>query len=423
MRPYSGMDLSQFRDRIGRLFPKLEFVRHDLKVAGLWQRLWFGFTQSPEGAALFYYLAEEFIRGNRLEKDNPLRWDEIVLNLVGNTDYNPALPHVFKWDSTMKRISGDLVAYVDDLRAIGFSLEAAWAIAQRIASRIQYLGVQDAPRKRRIDNGPWAGGIYSTSGDIVTKTVTQQKWDKGKRIIQTIYNDIKATPGKQINYKRLERERGFLCHLAMVYSILFPFLKGYHLTLSSHLPNRDIEGWKINELEYIASVEGDVEEGRYTREEADIIVDRINSRDGLMKPPDTIALVPRFLICLEALKSLMDNDLPPVVTVRSAKVILLIYGFGNTSVSGFGLTLYHKGSVHYTIGTWSSSEDTNSSNWREFENLVCCVEEAGSKGWLLGATLILATDNLVTESALYKGNSTSKHLLELIVRLRKSELK
>jgi hypothetical protein len=43
-----------------------------------------------------------------------------------------------------------MVAFVvDDLRLTGFSIENAWALARHILSRLQYLGIHDAPRKRR----------------------------------------------------------------------------------------------------------------------------------------------------------------------------------------------------------------------------------------------------------------------------------
>ena len=49
--------------------------------------------------------------------------------------------------------------------------------------------------------------------------------------------------------------RDYFCHLAMMYPIVFPYLKGFHLTLANHLPGRDNEGRKRKELEYIASIE------------------------------------------------------------------------------------------------------------------------------------------------------------------------
>ena len=35
-----------------------------------------------------------------------------------------------------------------------------------------------------------------------------------------------------------------------------------------------------------------------------------------------------------------------------------------------------KGQVKYMIGTWSSEEDVNSSNWQELENMLCEVKQA-----------------------------------------------
>ena len=78
-----------------------------------------GFRASPFYAVFFYYMAEEFIRGNHLDQKNALRWDEIVLNLPGERDFNPALPWCMKWDSKVGNIVADIITYVDDLRTFG----------------------------------------------------------------------------------------------------------------------------------------------------------------------------------------------------------------------------------------------------------------------------------------------------------------
>ena len=92
-----------------------------------------------------------------------------------NLYYNPSFPNVYKWDNIPKRIAGDITSYVDDLRAIGFSMEQARLIARRVGSYLQYLGIQDAARKRRLDEGPWAGGVYSTTNRNIIKSVTKEK--------------------------------------------------------------------------------------------------------------------------------------------------------------------------------------------------------------------------------------------------------
>ena len=117
-----GIDLSLFSEDLKKEFPNLKQHR---TVTTRWNRLWIGWNQSPEQATKFYYWAEDFIRGNRKDRSNPLRWDSIILNLTGSKEYNPALLNVYKWDDIAKRMTGDLIAFIDDLRAVGYTLEKA----------------------------------------------------------------------------------------------------------------------------------------------------------------------------------------------------------------------------------------------------------------------------------------------------------
>ena len=70
----------------------------------------------------------------------------------------------------------------------------------------------------------------------VSKSVTKERLDKGKALIVELHKDIHNNPNVGLEYKRLERIREFPCHLVMVYAIIFPYLKGFQLTLSNHLP-------------------------------------------------------------------------------------------------------------------------------------------------------------------------------------------
>ena len=87
-----------------------------------------------------------------------------------------------KWDSTLKRIAGDLVAFVDDLRASGFDKESAWAITRQFFSRLQYLGIQDAPRRirpsTRKEASAWSDSVFKTFGDKVKISFTQKKMEQ-----------------------------------------------------------------------------------------------------------------------------------------------------------------------------------------------------------------------------------------------------
>ena len=188
--------------------------------------------------------------------------------------------------------------------------------------------------------------MFSTSDKQVTKTVTEQKWIRGKTLIQGLVDDLDQNPKEKLRYKILERIRGFLCHLAMVYDPIFPYLKGFHLTLASHLPQRDMEGWKMLELEWIGHIKNKVDRGDYTREQGDLLVS-----GECINPPQMVTPVLRFFICLKVLSFFFKKDLPPIVKVRSISRLVIVYGFMDASGSGFGSTLLVKGNIEYRIGT------------------------------------------------------------------------
>ena len=164
-----------------------------------------------------------------------------------------------------------------------------------------------------------------------------------------------------------------------------------------------------------------MDQGRYSKEQGDLLIE--SAIPTALDPPKLVTLVPRFHQCLEVLERTFSEDLPPVVSARSTSCLVLVYDFVDASGSGFGSTLLVKGKIKYRIGTWSSAEVSNSSNWREFENLVYETEDTGEKCWLSESTVLIAIDNKVVEACLYKGNSSSPKLFVLIVRSKLMEVK
>ena len=59
-------------------------VQSSGRLLGTWNVTWMGNKVSPFGAVNFYYLSDEFGRGNHLDEDNPMRWAIIILNLPGS---------------------------------------------------------------------------------------------------------------------------------------------------------------------------------------------------------------------------------------------------------------------------------------------------------------------------------------------------
>ena len=139
---------------------------------------------------------------------------------------------------------GGIVTFVDDVRGSGFSLEHEWLVGMQMAKRIQYLGSQNAARKVRPPvkkPGVWAGAIFDTSDpNKITMTVSQEKWTKGKEMVEATYQEWKTSTDGRLEFKTMEKRRGFLVHLMMTFKFIMPFLKGWHLTLDSWRPSRDI---------------------------------------------------------------------------------------------------------------------------------------------------------------------------------------
>jgi hypothetical protein len=66
--------------------------------------------------------------------------------------------------------------------------------------------------------------------------------------------------------------------------------------------------------------------------------------------------------------------------------------------------------------------EDSSSNWQEFANLVQFLEGAIVEHKLAGSERFIFTDNIKAEAAFWKGNSSSRLLFDLILRLQKLEM-
>ena len=118
-----------------------------------------------------------------------------------------------------------------------------------------------------------------------------------------------------------------------------------------------------------------------------------------------------------------ESEDPPVVHIRSKKVYMAVYGFADASGSGFGSTITNLKGVAFRMGLWGRDDESQSSNWKEFQNVIEALESEADMGNLNGALVVLAVDNSTVESCLYKGNSSSPKLFQLILRFKKMELK
>jgi hypothetical protein len=163
-----------------------------------------------------------------------------------------------------------------------------------MASRLQYFGLQDAPRKRNPPvqaSGPWAGAVFTTTDTKGRQSVSQIKWDKAKSLSQELVVMMANTLDGLLDFKRLKQIRGFLCHISMTYRIVTPYLKGLHLTLALYHPGRNEFGWKMGLKEWCVYLFESAESGKLTDEEAvtmawaSVEPNAANSKDQRTKSP------------------------------------------------------------------------------------------------------------------------------------------
>jgi hypothetical protein len=215
-----------------------------------WTRCMMGLRPSPYFTGQCTYYAEEVVQGNPSDVHNPFHWATVHLNLPGSEDYNPSLPWVSRRTSD-GRLAGTFRRYVDDVRSIGSSEEACWAVGHRLATYFSHLGLQVALRKLRPplqQPGPWAGTIAFSCPAGVGVTCPEGKWVKAQGLIAALQSELQTK--NTVSRKPLESTRGFFIHLMRTFPIITPYLKGMHLTLDGWRPHRDTELWKIPPSEW-----------------------------------------------------------------------------------------------------------------------------------------------------------------------------
>jgi hypothetical protein len=168
----------------------------------------------------------------------------VRLNLPGSDRYDPSRPWVAKYRKDNCPIAADLFIFVDDLRPTGPTREDAWQAAQKAASTLNYLGIQDASRERRDSSqspGAWAGSVIRTGVDGTFSLTSQEKWDKARAQVEEVKAMLEKDP-TALDRKRLEQIRGFLQYVAQTYTSMTSYMIGFHMTIDSWRKSRDKEG-------------------------------------------------------------------------------------------------------------------------------------------------------------------------------------
>jgi hypothetical protein len=189
-----------------------------------WERLLMGFKPSPYLTTCSMRRIESFLKGNSDDPENVFRWAYVILNLPGSPNYNPSKPWVYKVRSD-GIMAGDLFIYIDDLRPTCPLEEECWLGSHQVGSRLTWLGIQDTPRKKckaSQRSGAWAGSVIHMDGGMVTVLISDAKWNKTKKIIQNLKEQLEKGP--ELNHKELEKSRGFLIYVSRTYKPFVPYL-------------------------------------------------------------------------------------------------------------------------------------------------------------------------------------------------------
>jgi hypothetical protein len=295
----------------------------------------------------------------------------------------------------------------NDLRLTAPDKELAWRVSSRVTKICSWLGLQDAARKRIEPSqtpGAWAGAVVSTENGVVTKYITQERWEKSQNRLKwlgfyagcelkeeevdfSLEKELKIgkpPPGK-LSHKIAEKYRGFLVYVSRTYRAMVPYLKGLHLTLDFWRADRDEDGWRVRNT----------------------VDPRLDAPSGREKPPKYVPMAPRFAGDMKVLLDFFKGDTPPRIPVRPTETAA-VYMVGEASGTGFGTTTWKHGSekIGATHGAWEESVRKKSSNFREAYNLVLGIEKMAKQGELKpGTELFVFTDNSTSERAFDSGTS------------------
>jgi hypothetical protein len=416
LQKYCGVDLTQ-------LFPELKGEASCI-IVGRWLRNAMGLRPSPYCSIQGGLRAKRIILGDPDDPANPFQWDSIEENLPCSEGYNASLPWITKVRKD-KMAAADIAQYVDDVRVVAPTSDIAWRCSSAIAKTASYLGLQDAARKRRPQSqrpGAWAGATIAADTEVVTKAVTQERWEKLQHKIRWIAKQLgltdKYTPENfddvspevdrgaegMIHFKTTEQFVGFVVYVSMTYKSLVPYLKGIYLTLNSYRPDRDEWGWGIPQKKVKGAPRPNL---------------------PYEKPPEWVEVKPRLKHDMQALMELTRHDEPPDIPIRATntKAMFLV---GDASGAGFGSSSWEQGSdeVHADFGKWMEDvTDNESSNFREAANLVIRLKRMLKSGELKkGTEVFVFTDNQVAESTYFRGSAKNSKLHQLILGLRKLEM-
>jgi hypothetical protein len=156
--------------------------------------------------------------------------------------------------------------------------------------------------------------IKEDAGVVVL--ISQDKWDRMKTICKFWLDQLNQGK-RELDFKQLRSDRGFMVYVTQAYPGLKPYLKGFHLSLEMWRGGRDCKGWRIQGGN---GCESNTEEASPigANDIEDVKVQFLTYNDwseGLTQDGPSTGLTPaapRLKQDLEAILQLVDGDQPQV---------------------------------------------------------------------------------------------------------------
>jgi len=428
-RRYFGVRLSK------SLMEQLRKDYPDLPDLWRWERLPFGWMPSPYLALSMLARVLELVQRAPSDRTSAFCWELVELNLPGMEGYDPSLPRVrrLRFDGLVAVV---LKSYFDDGRVAGPNEDLTRRGLRQVTSGIQYYGNQDASRKRRevsMRAGAWAGSVSYTDQGVPRKLITQKKWTKTQDFLDWVDEHLEAE--REMERKAFKSGTGFLLHVGETYQAeVQPYLQGFFLSENSWRDDRDAEGYQHQGSAEPPPVEedklfeegllDDVEESHafdddWERPTSDPEASTTDeAEDG--EPPPMVSPVPRLADDVRALKMVFAGDTPVHSIIRPVRgAFCVVYGGGDAAGEGFGSKWNPLGMETLAeTGFWCSEASEQTSNWREFRNLLEAIRREAARGRLTGKEVWVATDNSTASISAYKGRSGSPLLDKMVLELR-----
>jgi hypothetical protein len=187
-----------------------------------WEPNWMGLRDSPYRSLQWQARLKLEVYGDRQQRANPFHWDRMAMNLSGLKGYRLDLLWIMKirWNG---ELAAEVFVYVDDGRGTGPNEFLSWQAARAYGAGCSRRGVQDASRKRTspsLTPGPWAGMVTHTDKGMVRGMVSQEKWDKTKRLILEMRGMVEVD---HFPLAWLLQICGFLMYMVRTYPWINPY--------------------------------------------------------------------------------------------------------------------------------------------------------------------------------------------------------